>query len=150
MKHRERGVTLIELIVVVVIIGILAAVAVPSYRQYVVRSQRTDAKEALLRLATAQEKFYLQNNRYALETERATAPPNGLGIAATEHGWYTLSVVAPANAGVAADGFTIRAVPVSPGPQASDTACVQFEVNDRGVRTAKKSGGTDNTDTCWN
>ena len=149
MQNRQQGVTLIELIVVVVIIGILASIAVPSYRNYVIRAQRTDATEGLLRLATAQEKFYLQNNRYALESERATAPPAGLGIAGTERGWYTLSVVAPANAAAAADGFTIRAVPVSPGPQASDAACVRFEVNDRGVRTAQKAGGATNTAECW-
>jgi type IV pilus assembly protein PilE len=149
MKSHQHGVTLIELIIVIVIVGILAAIAVPSYRQYVMRSQRTDATEALLRLATAQEKFYLQNNRYALETERATAPPNGLGIAGTEHGWYTLSVTAPANLAAAADGFTVRASTVDPGPQASDTKCVVFQVTDRGIKTAQKSGGTDNTTECW-
>jgi len=62
---RQRGMTLMEIIVVVVIVGLLAAIAVPSYRQYVIRTQRTDATVALLRLATAQEKFYLQNNTYA-------------------------------------------------------------------------------------
>lgn len=149
MSREQRGVTLIELVVVMIIIGILAAVAIPSYRQYVIRSQRVDATEALLRLATAQEKFYLQNNRYALETERATAPPAGLGIGASEHGWYAVSIVAPASLATAADGFTIRATPVSPGPQASDTACVLFEVNDRGVRSAQKSGGVANTAECW-
>lgn len=150
MSRYEKGVTLIELMVVMIIVGILAAVAIPSYRQYVIRSQRTDAKEALLRLATAQEKFYLQNNRYALEAERATAPPDGLGIPTSEHGWYTLSVVAPANLAAAADGFTLRAVPANPGPQASDAACIQFEVNDRGIKTALQSGNADNTDSCWN
>jgi type IV pilus assembly protein PilE len=149
MKSHQHGITLIELIIVTVIIGILAAIAVPSYRQYVIRSQRTDATEALLRLATAQEKFYLQNNRYALESERATAPPDGLGIDGTEHGWYALSVTAPANLAAAADGFTVRATTVSPGPQASDTKCVLFQVTDRGVRTAQKSGGADNTAECW-
>jgi type IV pilus assembly protein PilE len=149
MRYKQRGVTLIELIIVIVIIAILAAVAVPSYRQYVLRSQRTDATEALLRLATAQEKFYLQNNRYALEAERAAAPPGGLGIAGTEHGWYALSVTAPANLAASADGFTVRATTVNPGPQASDAKCVVFQVTDRGVKTAQRSGGADNTAECW-
>ena len=63
--HQQRGVTLIELVVVMIIVGILAAVAIPTYRNYVIRSQRSDAKDALLALATQQEKFYLQCNSYA-------------------------------------------------------------------------------------
>ena len=63
--HRQRGVTLIELVIVTIIVGILAAIAIPSYRSYVLRSQRSDAKDAVLALATQQEKHYLQCNRYA-------------------------------------------------------------------------------------
>lgn len=143
MIMNQRGMTLIELIIVMVIIGILTAIAIPSYRQYVIRSQRADATEGLLKLATAQEKFYLQNNRYALEAERAAAPPAGLGITGTTNGWYTLSVQAPVELATAVNGFTVRAVPVGTGPQASDADCQQFEVNDRGVRTATSPE-------CWN
>lgn len=130
MTKTQAGMTLIELIVVMVIIGILAAIAIPSYRQYVIRSQRVDATSGLLRLATAQEKFYLQNNTYATQAQIATAPPGGLGIAGTEHGWYTLAITASSAA-----GFTATAVPVAGGPQASD-ACQLFQVDDRGVKTA--------------
>ena len=137
MTKTQTGVTLIELVIVMVIIGILAAVAVPSYRQYVIRSQRVDATSGLLRLATAQEKFYLQNNTYATQAQIAVAPPGGLGIAGTEHGWYTLAITASSAA-----GFTATAVPVAGGPQASD-ACQLFQVNDRGVKTAT-------IPKCWN
>ena len=65
LTSRQQGMTLIELVVVMVIVGILAAVAIPSYRSYVIRSQRSDAKDALLALATQQEKHYLQCNNYA-------------------------------------------------------------------------------------
>lgn len=130
MRKPESGVTLLELVVVIVIVGILAAIAVPSYRQFVIRSQRVDATSGLLRLATAQEKFYLQNNTYATNAQRAVAPPNGLGIAGTENGWYTLTITA-----ASAAGFTATAVPVAGGPQAAD-ACQLFQVDDRGVKTA--------------
>lgn len=140
----QSGVTLLELMIVLVIVAILAAVAVPSYRQYVVRSQRTDATEALLRLATAQEKFYLQNNRYATNAEMDDAPPAGLGITGSTNGWYTLSVV---NADETS--FTVRAVPTAGGQQANDRDCVRFEVNDRGIRSAFNSGGADTTAECW-
>lgn len=140
----QAGFTLIELMIALVVVAILAAVAVPSYRQNVTRSQRTDATESLLRLATAQEKFYLQNNRYADNDEMDDAPPAGLGITGSGNGWYTLSVVA-----ADATTFTVRAVPAAGGRQANDTACARFEVDDRGVRTALDSGGDDNTAECW-
>jgi len=56
--RRERGVTLIELVVVAAVIAILASVAIPSYRSHVLRAHRTEARAALLALATAQEKFH--------------------------------------------------------------------------------------------
>ena len=89
-RFRMHGVTLIELLIVIVVIGILAAIAVPSYRNYVLRAQRTDAMSALLRVAAAQEKFYLQNNTYADDDALADDPPAGLGISSTENGWYDL------------------------------------------------------------
>ncbi|MCH8335553.1 MAG: prepilin-type N-terminal cleavage/methylation domain-containing protein, partial [Proteobacteria bacterium] len=59
-----RGISLMELMIVVVIIGILTAIAYPSYRQFVTKAKRTEAKSALLQIATMQERFYLQNSTY--------------------------------------------------------------------------------------
>lgn len=145
MRSRERGVTLLELMTVVVIVGILAAIAVPSYRGYLLRAQRTDATAALLRLAAAQEKFYLQNNRYATNAELATAPPGGLGISDTERGYYSLALV---SADTFLD-FTATATPTAGGAQAQDTACATFTINQVGTRTAANSSSAVNTDACW-
>ncbi len=68
LRRHHRGVTLVELLIVIVIIAILGLIAVPSYRQYSMRAQRTEAKTALLRLAANQERFYLQNNTYTNDT----------------------------------------------------------------------------------
>lgn len=145
MQH-QKGVTLIELIVVMIIVGILAAVAIPTYRNYVIRSQRSDAKDALLALATAQEKYYLQCNTYA--TGIAVAPDcaggNLQGAAASQNGWYDLAIDA-ANA----TSYTLSAAAAAGGNQFQDEACRTFRINERGIRTAANSGAADNTADCW-
>lgn len=134
-----KGVTLIELMVVIVIVGILASIAVPSYRNYVIRAQRTDAMSALLRVTAAQEKFYLQNNTYASNALLDDAPPAGLGITGTENGWYTLAITT--TNGLARD-FTVTATPVSGGPQASDSHCASFSITSTGAKAATNAD-------CW-
>lgn len=136
MKSKSQGVTLIELVVVLVIVGILASIAIPGYRQYVLRSHRVEAKTALLKIAAAQEKFYLQNNTYATNALLTTAPPAGLGFtASTENGWYTLAI-----AGGNATGYTASAT--AAGVQVADTTCATFGVNQAGVKTATSTD-------CW-
>jgi type IV pilus assembly protein PilE len=137
-RFRIRGVTLMELMIVIVVIGILASIAVPSYRSYVVRAQRTDAMSALLRVAAAQEKFYLQNNTYAATALLDDAPPAGLGINGTENGWYALAV----SSTDLTRNFTITATPVAGGAQANDTHCASFSLTSAGAKSAT------NTD-CW-
>ena len=91
MLNKMRGVTLIELVVVVAIVALLATIAIPSYRQFVLRSHRAEAKSALLDLAAAQEKCDLKNNTYTDAID--DAPPDGLGLlATTEGGYYTIAV----------------------------------------------------------
>ena len=142
---RQRGVTLIELIVVMIIVGILAAVAVPTYRQYVIRSQRSDAKDALLALATQQEKFYLQCNRYA--DDIAAANNCGTfdlqGAATSKNGWYDLDTDGDVTS------YTVSATAAAGGNQEQDVACQVFRVTNLGVRTADDDGGADNTANCW-
>lgn len=64
---KQRGFTLIELMIVVAIIGILTAVVMPSYRNYVLESQREDTMTKLLQVIQLQERFYLNNARYAAD-----------------------------------------------------------------------------------
>jgi type IV pilus assembly protein PilE len=134
MRKKMRGMTLIELVIVVAIIALLATIAVPSYRQFVLRSHRVEAKAALLNLAAAQEKFYLQNNTY---TDALTdAPPDGLGLTATtEKGYYTVAID-----DADADSFTATAT--ATGGQAADSDCATFTIDQAGARTAT-------SDSCW-
>lgn len=146
LERRQLGLTLIELVVVTMIVGILAAVAIPSYRNYVIRSQRADAKEALLALSTQLEKHYLQCNDYGetLAAAPSCAAREVQGLDTSENGWYDLTIVAPD-----ATGFTVTATAVAGENQAQDSECQSFSVTDRGVRTALNDGGDDNTAECW-
>jgi len=145
MKRTADGYTLIEMLVVVTIIGLLTAVAVPSYRQYVLRAKRADATTALLRLAAMQERFYIQNNAYASNAEMAAAPPAGLGMSGTERGYYTLSI-SSANL---TTGYTATATVDAGGEQHDDSECVTFSITESGQRSAATGGGADNTERCW-
>ena len=148
MKKRQRGVTLIELLTVMVVLAIIASIAIPSYRRYLLRTQRTDAKTALLQAQTAEEKFVLQNNAYTANV--TAAPPGGMGLPGTsEKGFYAIDVPALTNTD-GTPGYTLRARPVAAaGGQADDTDCVVFTLDGAGVRTATNSGGADNSTACW-
>jgi type IV pilus assembly protein PilE len=136
MRNKIRGMTLIELVVVVAIIALLATIAIPSYRQFLLRSHRAEAKSALLNLAAAQEKFYLQSNTYADNDDLDDAPPAGLGLTATTVNGHFTVVITAAND----DSFTATAT--AAGGQAQDTHCATFTINQAGARTATSAD-------CW-
>ncbi len=145
MRKSQSGVTLMELLTVMVVIGILTAIAVPSYRRYLIRAQRSDASTALLRVQTSEEKFYLQKGTYS--TDLTSAPKDGgLGIGATsERGFYDLKVDPTPT------GYTATAKPNSTkGGQADDKTCGTFSVSETGIKKAlDPDGTTDRTAECW-
>jgi len=145
------GFTLIELLIVVAIVAILATIGAGSYREYVQRANRTDATSALLRVSAAQERFYLQNNRYATTPDELTDPPSaGLGIAGTQDGLYDLAVVAGPDG--AASGYTATATAASDRGQRDDDDCRTFSIDQSGQRGAADASGTQNaeiTARCW-
>ena len=146
-----HGFTLIELMIVMVIMAILASASVAGYRQYLRRANRTDATAALLRLSAAEERFYLQNNRYATTAdELADPPPAGLGIGDTERGLYELSVAASADGAVA--GYIATATARTDQSQRDDTDCVSFSIDQSGQRTATNSANESSaaiSSKCW-
>jgi len=133
-RHNMRGITLIELMIVVVVIGILAAIAYPNYQEFSARAKRNEARAALLQLATNQERFYLNNNSF---TQDLTA----LGFSTsptwtTETGYYTIQVTAadPSN-------FTATATYLHGGTEA--TKCASFTIDGRGSQTSSPETN------CW-
>jgi type IV pilus assembly protein PilE len=143
MLKRARGVTLVELMVVIAVIGILAAIAIPSYRRYLIRSQRSEAKIALLALRTAEEKYYLQYNAYSSNVTGAT-DGTGLGLTnVSETGKYDIAVST-----FAADGqsYMATASPRTGGGQTDDSQCKNFTITDRGTRGVS---GPEGPEFCW-
>lgn len=130
MNHipRQRGFTLIELMIIVAVIGILAAVALPSYRTYVVRASRVAAQAELLELASLQEKIYLNSNRYAASVSDNYNGTDGGGLGRTsgqtKDGRYQIRLVDGCTTLVAMAGpaqtFVLAATPVAGSTQVGD------------------------------
>lgn len=154
MLRTQRGVTLMELMIVVVVVGILAAIAYPSYREQVRRSNRTEAKVALEQRAAALEKCFTRYMRYNTADPvtnndcPAAADANVVGPGQlTEKGMYRLTLEIPrpgAPAGV--PSFRLTATPQ--GAQATDAQCASFRLDDRGTREVTGSASASPA-TCW-
>jgi len=128
------GLTLAELLTALAIVGVLAVLAVPGYRMQVLRSHRIEATSALLAVAAAQEKFYLQNNSYSATL--TAAPPAGLGLQdTTPGGFYSIAILH-------ADSDEFTATAAATGSQAADTHCAEFSIRAPGVRAATHAD-------CW-
>lgn len=111
LRHFSKGFTLMELMIAVVIVGILAGIAYPSYLQYMYETRRSDGQAALMNLATYMEHYYTENNSYTGATLA------GLGLTnASQQGYYTVSISA-----LTATSYTLTATPVA--PQTGDTTC---------------------------
>lgn len=147
--RNARGFTLTELLVVVMILSLLVGIGLPGYRDFILRGGRTDATTALLKIAAAQEKFYLQNGRYASNAELAAVPPAGLGFtnAQSDHGYYDLAVAA--GAGGLAVGYTASATPVAGGKQADDDDCTAFSIDQNSRRGANAGFDAAVVEECW-
>lgn len=137
----RRGVTLLELLVALAVIGILVSLTVPAYQRHLRRAHRVDATTALHDLLGAQERFHLRHGAYS--SDLSAAPPAGLGIGAISPGGrYSINVA------LSADGqsFIATATPTREGGQADDAECLAFSVDQRGRRAVSGSG---DAASCW-
>jgi type IV pilus assembly protein PilE len=129
MRRQHAGMTLVELMVVVAIITLLASVAYPSYRQQVLRTNRTEAKTALLQRVQAYEKCFTRAHSY-----------NGCGVKSgpTDSGLYLITAVPNDRT------FFIRAKPQR--GQAKDEKCGTLSIDERGNH---ETSGTGTVAECW-
>ena len=143
---KQSGFTLIELMITVVIIGILAGLAYPSYIDYVMRSKRSDAMNAVLSLQLNQQKIRSNCRFYAgaLATADACGATAALttinASTTTAKGLYTLAV-----SGAGTQGYEITATAVSTGSQANDTGCTAMTL----TVNATNPDGLEAPADCW-
>lgn len=121
-KDNSQGFTLIEVMIAVVIVGILAAIAYPSYIDYIIKSGRSEGVAAVMNVTNLQEQYYLDNRAYATDMTK-------LGLTnpfVTEHGYYSV-------ASTGTSSFTITAT--AKGSQASrDSTCATITMTSAGVK----------------
>ena len=150
--RKSSGFTLIELMVTVVIGAILASIAVPMYTAQMRQSRRTEARTALLDMASREERYSSTNSAYS------SAPANlgysGAFPVVVGSGYYQISACVNtaitscpgADAGTGAT-FLLTATPVATSPQSKDTACGSFTLDSTGVQNVTGPSGAT---TCWN
>jgi len=130
----NKGFTLIELMIVIAIIGILAAIALPSYREYLKRGDRASARSALLEAQQFMERYYAANDRYVSAASVSPTLPVRIATVPTESPKYTLSVSSTTNT------YTVTAAPIS------TDKCANLTVTHTGAR-GTSSGLT--VQECW-
>ena len=127
VQHRWQGFTLIELVITIAIIGIIASLAYPSYQNSVMKSRRTDATSALLKLQMDQEKHRANNPTYATSVTGGGATGLGWDSDISENGYYTVTTENTL------DGFAATATAVTGKSQANDTDCLTITIDQDGA-----------------
>lgn len=141
VRKQSGGFSLIELMIVVAIIGIIAAVALPSYSKYMEKTRRLDATSFLIEAAGEQVRFFSENNRYGAIMGELGYGADDAATTESEDGHYTISVESDTET-----SFVLTATPVAGGLQAGDTECGSFTLN-----SSEQKGvtGTIDAANCW-
>lgn len=132
---------MIELMVVVAIIGVLVAIAIPAYTDSIRRSNRAEGKAELVQVASDQERFFSSNNSYSTDATPLNAPVVADRDRTTTNAWYSISVEPCAGGAI---GNCFIATATAQNDQAGD-GCTTLTLTNVGVRGA--TGLT--SDECW-
>lgn len=137
-RRPESGFTLLELLIAVAIIGILSAIAYPSYMETIYKGRRSDGQQALMNAVNRQEQFFLDHNAYG---SAAAA-----GIPATSSEGYYNIVVTSVNVAACGGSPCYLITASATGAQASDSACTTLTIHSNGTKGKTGSGTVAD---CW-
>lgn len=141
LSRKSQGFSLIELLIVLTIVAILASIAIPNYRQHIVRARRDDAKAALVDLATRLEQFYVSHHSYAKATIGSGTDTDVLANFFSPEHFYQLKIIKQTET-----RFIIEASPIKNQAKA-DTQCASFRLNELGEQSVT---GASDSKACWN
>ena len=137
-RNKHSGITLIELMIVCIILGIMAAIAVPAYNNYAREARRSEARSALNQIAAQQAEYILNHAEYAVGNDAVRLGVgfvNGDGDLVTENEYYVIEITSD-------NGFTATANINPDSLQSNDSSCTEFSLDANGT---KGPSGTD----CW-
>ncbi len=154
LDRMQRGFTLVEVLIAVVIVAVLAAVAYPSFSDSIRKSRRSEAMTALSAIQLAQERWRSNHETYADKDQQilgVTADPPGLGLTyITSNGYYIVEITTQSPT-----GYTAVAVPASGSSQINDGECAQLAVQMDGGNLSYGSAAAEGTlaysvtNRCW-
>lgn len=143
---RSTGFSLLELMIVVAIVGIIAAIALPSYNGYVLRSQLQEAYTNLSALRVNMEQYYQDNRRYSSTTGGGTCGIPGGNVPTVQNlKYFTYSCASAGNTATGDQTFTVTATGTGP------TANFVLDINESNVKTTQNTGSGWNLPAanCW-
>jgi type IV pilus assembly protein PilE len=144
--HAARGFTLTEVLTALVVIAVLAAIAIPTWRTHLLRVRRAEARDALTALQAAQDRYFGQHAHYATGAQLSTRAPDGLDLSpTTAQGLYAITLETSAD-GL---GYLATARAVAAAGQETDDHCASFSIDHVAQMSAVDSAGVDRSADCW-
>lgn len=146
LRNALAGFTLIELMVVVVVATILATIAIPAYTSQIRKSRRTEAKTAVLDLASREERYFSTSNSYTTDPTMLGYASSATSFPLSAGTYYQITVQVPDKDWTGGGpSYIITATPDTGSSQAQDTQCTSFSVTQTGLQSATGTLGSG----CW-
>jgi type IV pilus assembly protein PilE len=140
--NRQAGFTLLELMISITIVGITTAIALPTYRDSVLKTNRSDAQISMAGLATLEERFYFTHNKYTGDfAELIDGAVSGAPVS-SENGHYSIALT------VATNGREWTMTSTAVDGQAKDYNCAKMAMTSKGKKTSFDNNDAASTD-CW-